>query len=110
MGHWCLHPLRPLATYTAVHKTYMGIKAADPRQVKLPEVSEALTHEDQASGLATKHAELRGFDNTTGQSNMVTQCINTADARFIKCRPARHSAAREEVIERTERESGLLML
>ncbi|KAL3152944.1 hypothetical protein ABBQ38_012245 [Trebouxia sp. C0009 RCD-2024] len=78
---------------------YVETQAVDLSQVKLPKVSDALSQkqQDQAGGLAVKHAELWAVGNATGQTNVVTHQINTADAQ---CGPARHSIAQEQAIEK----------
>ena len=81
---------------------YVEPKAVDVDEVELPKIGENLTEVQQAQAhdLANKHADLWATGSATGRTNVVTHRVDTADAQPIKCRPARHSAAQEQAIEK----------
>ena len=82
--------------------TYVEPKAVDANELKLPKIGGNLTDPQQAQAhdLANKHADLWATGSATGRTNVVTHRVDTADAQPIKCRPARHSAAQEQAIEK----------
>lgn len=97
-----MHPLEPMATHTATHSPLCGVHSSRPQSSQDANVSDDRTEKQQVQGLglATKVAHLWATGNAAGRTNVVTHRINTADAPSIKCRPARHSAAQEQAIEK----------